>query len=151
MKRAWLLDELKLYPVARKALGVILSRAKEDPLKQYSTLYRGEVLAILENALKDREDYLEEVDTYLYAKARLEYMLPAKPKANDILAAMEVVDGWQSPRLALILCLQKRGNLQTVKDALGLDCEDPSPASDREFLEELKNLSLGEFLELVTR
>ena len=50
-------------------------------------------------------------------------MVPAKPKARDILDALDAVDGWQSPRLALSLCLQKRGSLQGVKDALGLEDE----------------------------
>ena len=154
MERAWLLEDLKPWPVARKALGLVLSLPRENPLKWYSVLYRGKVLQVLENALKNREDWLEEVDTYLLAKSRLEIMLPAKPKAQDILDALEVVPGWQGPRLAMSLYLKKRGSLQAVKEAVGLaDFEEESrdPVSDQEFLRELKGLSLGEFLELVTK
>jgi len=154
MERAWLLEDLKEWSVARKALGLVLSLPRENPLKWYNLLYRKKVLQVLENALKNREDWLEEVDTYLLAKSRLEIMLPAKPKAQDILDALEVVPGWQGPRLAMSLYLKKRGSLQAVKEAVGLaDFEEESrdPVSDQEFLRELKGLSLGEFLELVTK
>jgi hypothetical protein len=150
MERAWLLEDLKPWPVARKALGLVLSQPRESPLKWYDNLYRRKVLGLLENALKNREDWLEEVETYLLAGARLEAMLPAKPKAQDILDALEAVNGWQSPRLALSLCLQKRGPLQAVKESLGLLEEHRSPVSDQEFLKELKELTFAEYLELVT-
>ena len=151
MERAWLLEDLKPWPVARKALGLVLSQPRENPLKWYDSLYRKKFLQILENALKNREDWLEELDTYLLAKSRLEIMLPGKPKAQDILDALSVVPGWQSPYLALNNYLQKRGDLQAVKSVLGLEEEYKDPVSDQEFLKELKELSLGEFLELVTK
>ena len=117
MERAWLLEDLKPWPVARKALGLVLSLPRENPLKWYSLLYRGKVLQVLENALKNREDWLEEVDTYLLAKSRLEIMLPAKPKAQDILDALEVVPGWQGPRLAMSLYFQyvEKDNLRGLE------------------------------------
>lgn len=73
---------------------MFLSRPKDDPLDplHYRLLYREKVLRILEKALKDREGYLEVVDTYLYAGARLEYMLPTKPKAKDILDALGLAE-----------------------------------------------------------
>lgn len=152
MERAWLLEDLKPWPVARKALGLVLSLPRENPLDPvaFRVLYREKVLKLLEKALVDREPYLEEADTFLNARTRLEYMLPAKPETADILDALEAVHGWQNPRLALSLCLQKRGPLQAVKDALGLEEEYKDPVSEEEFLEELKGLSFGEFLEVVT-
>ena len=154
MERAWLLEDLKEWSVARKALGLVLSLPRENPLKWYNLLYRKKVLQVLENALKNREPYLEDVDTYLFAGARLENMLPAKPKAQDILDALSVVDGWQNPYLALNACLQKGGNLQAVKDALGLanfEEENRYPVSEKEFLKELKELTFLEYLDLVTK
>jgi hypothetical protein len=150
MERAWLLEDLKPWPVARKALGLVLSLPEENPLKWYNLLYREKVLKLLQNALKSREDWREVVETYLLAGAKLDHMLPAKPKAKDLLDALEAVNGWQSPRLALSLYLQKRGPLQAVKDSLGLVDEYREPVSDLQFLKELNELSLAEFLELVT-
>ena len=47
--------------------GVLLSLPKEKPLDPvaYRLLCRKKVLQVLENALRGREDYLEEFDTYL--------------------------------------------------------------------------------------
>ena len=78
------------------------------------------------------------------------WKIAERNKARDILDALDGVRGWESPRLALSLCLQKRGSLRAVKESLGLVDEDRSPVSDKEFLKDLKELSFGEFLELVT-
>jgi hypothetical protein len=130
-----------------KGPGVVRSLPREDPLRWYDLLYREKVLKLLENALKSREDLEGVLETYL---RRVNYLVPAKPKARDLLDALEAVDGWQSPRLALSLYLQKRGPLQAVKDSLGLVDEYREPVSDLQFLKELNELSLAEFLELVT-
>jgi hypothetical protein len=94
-----------------KGPGVVRSLPREDPLRWYDLLYREKVLKLLENALKSREDLEGVLETYL---RRVNYLVPAKPKARDLLDALEAVDGWQSPRLALSLYLQKRGNLAAV-------------------------------------
>ena len=47
--------------------------------------------------------------------------------------------------------LGKKGSLDDVRDALGREnLESPDPVSDEEFLDELKSLSLMNFLEIVT-
>ena len=152
MERTWLLEELKPWETARKALGLILDRPLENPLEPgaYRWFYRKKVLQILERALKHREPYLEDVDTYLYRKSSLEIMLPSKPEAQDILDSLMAFGEWQGPYLALNAYLQNRGSLQRVKESLGLEDEYRSPVSDKEFLKDLKELSFGEFLELVT-
>jgi len=149
MESAWLPEELKGYPVARKALGVVLRGPGAKPVEDYRWLYRDKVRALLEKAQESREPYLEELETYLGKQAV--FWLPSNPDADVLLGHMEEADevNWRGPYLALSLYLQKRGSLQDVKDALGLE-EEQSPVSEAEFLEELNNLSLGEFLEMVT-
>jgi hypothetical protein len=90
------------------------------------------------------------LETYLGQQAV--YWLPDDPDADTLLGHMEESDevNWRGPYLALSLYLQKRGSLEDVKDSLSLEEERKSPVSDKEFLEELNSLSLGEFLELVT-
>jgi hypothetical protein len=101
----------------------------------------------MNKALKEGEDVEGLLEMYL---PRVNYLAPANPKAQDLLDALEAVDGWQSPRLALSLCLQKRSSLQAVKEAMGSKEGYREPVSEAEFLEELESLSLGEFLEMVT-
>jgi hypothetical protein len=146
----WLPEELKGYEVARKALGVVLRGPGAKPVEDYKYLYRDKVRNLLDKALENGEPVIEEIETYLGPQAV--YWLPKKPEANELLHHMEASDevNWRGPYLALSLYLQKRGSLQEVRDALGLEEREQSPVSEAEFLEELKSLSLGEFLELVT-
>jgi len=155
MERAWLLEELKPWEVARKVLGLILTKPLSNPLKWYDSLYREKMLRILERALERKEDYVDKVETYLLEGSKLEYMLPAKPEAKDLLAALEDLDNWpRSPSRAMNDYLQKMVSLQAVKESLGLanfEEENKYPVSEEEFLKELKELSLEEFLELAPK
>jgi len=113
MVRAWLPEELKGYPVARKALGVVLRGPGANPLEDYRWLYRDKVRALLEKALESKEPVLEELETYL--GPQVVYWLPKKPEADDVLHHMEEADevNWTGPYLALSLYLQKREAFRT--------------------------------------
>jgi hypothetical protein len=82
MERAWLLEDLKPWSVARNALGLVLSLPGENPLKWYDGLHKRKVLKLLEKALKEKEDLEEVLETYF---PRVNYPVPAKPKARDLL------------------------------------------------------------------
>ena len=146
MERTWLPEELKPYEAARKALGVLLNRPKnnpEDP-QVYRLLYREKVKELVRKS----PDWRESVEACLGPRA-LAY-LPENADPQEVLDVLENVNGWMGPSLSLSLYLQKRGSLDRVKESLNLRNEDKQPVPNAVFLKELKDLDLAEFLELVT-
>jgi len=69
IRRPWLPEELKPYPVARAALGVVLSRPRENPEDRltYEGLHDEKILKAIEQSRKQGHDPVDVVDTYLRA------------------------------------------------------------------------------------
>ena len=69
MERTWLLEELKRYPEARAALGVVVDRQKSNPEDpdHYRALYLKKVLKAVRKSLEYGEDPVDMVDMYLLA------------------------------------------------------------------------------------
>jgi hypothetical protein len=65
VERAWLLEDLKPWPVARKGLGLVLSLPEEDPLKSYDLLYQEKVLKLRQNGLHEQGRHLLLQATYI--------------------------------------------------------------------------------------
>ncbi|MFH1624776.1 MAG: hypothetical protein ABID54_06435 [Pseudomonadota bacterium] len=148
MERAWLPESLLDYPVARYVLGVVVDRPlsnPEDP-DHYLGLYREKVLELVRRS----PDWREELDTYL---PQVLIYLPSKPSLELVVDYLQGEDDpvdWQRASKALAAYLRGRGSLEEVKEVLRLKEEDRDPVSPEEFLKELKELDLADFLASVT-
>ena len=131
---------------------MVLSRPREKPEdpRTYEALYDEKILRAIEKSRERGLDPVDQVDTYLLAGSKVEYMVGEKPSPEDTLATLEAIYGWKRPRNSMLLHLMKRGSLDQVKDALGREnLEEPFPVSEKEALAEQENLTLSHFLESV--
>ncbi len=146
--KPWLLPKgLQRSEWARKVLGVQAPKMDLSPF-EYLEYYDEKVLKLLEKCQEQDVKAEWVLDDLLVEK------WPWGPRApEECLEKLKAeVASWQAPRRNLAYCyLEKKCPLKDVLDHLGMKPEDleENPPSEEEFLRELQELDLREFLELV--
>ena len=146
---AWLPNELKKYPVARKVLGVLLPPYWKNGMKmdasRYKSLYRQKLIDLV----KRTPDYRMWMETYLGSGSV--WLLSEKASPEEVMWNLLDNDDLGHPYGTLFMYLDRRASLEDVKEVWDLEDEYEEKVSEKEFVRELKNLDLGEYLELAVK
>lgn len=139
-KVPWLPQELRQWEAARKVLGLLVGpKVKVDP-NVYHLYHDEKVKDLL--AKEERPDYV--LNDLLPRKWE---HLGEKKSPEELLELLKNDPAWRGPASYFQEYLRKQASLEDLKSILVLgDPEDP--VSEKEFVQELRDLSLREYLEL---
>ncbi|MCK5509164.1 MAG: hypothetical protein KAI50_11685 [Desulfobacterales bacterium] len=144
---AWMHQSLVKLPLARVLLGVFVPPKTKVTGENYHLYHDQKVIDLIEAAKKEGDDP-EQLMNDLLPRGLQESDLPENPSSNDLLSLMKQQPEADPPVSFLTLFLRGQLPLPVLKRSLLM--EDESPVSQKEFQNELKNLTFGEYLELTT-
>jgi hypothetical protein len=137
---AWILEELRDYPRARKVLGLPVPQSLEVTGENYRTLYYRKMMGLIARWRGDPNGLLESFIPNWESVPRKDLRFNLEERSGP----------WKRPMLVMMSYLKGKGSLEKVKTAIDLVGDRKDPVTDQEFQKELDSLSLEEFLELTS-
>jgi hypothetical protein len=140
-RQPWLPKELRPFRKARALLGVLIDPPRLG-LENYHHRHDEKMLRLISNAENPTDLILD-----VTSRSDLIEMMPDQ-NPPSILEWMKLDQTLMPGRTGMLLFLRKQLPMSQVIEELELDGEETDPVSDKTFLEEIRNATLKDYLEL---